>query len=55
MILSVYLSHPIFLMLLDKACEEYGFKQTAGLMVPSIVNILEESWWLIECCQSTTG
>ena len=43
MIPSVYLSHPIFLMLLDKAREEYGFKQTAGLMVPCIVDILEES------------
>ena len=54
MITSVYLSHPIFLMFLDKACEEYGFKQTVGLMVPCIVNILEESFWLIECSQSTT-
>ena len=55
MIPSVYLSHPIFLMLLDKAREEYGFKQTAGLMVPCIVDILVESLWLIECSQSTTG
>ena len=55
MIPSVYLSHPIFLMFLDKAREEYGFKQTAGLMVPCIVDILEESLWLIECSQSTTG
>ena len=55
MIPSVYLSHPIFLMLLDKAREEYGFKQTAGLMVPCIVDILEESLWLIECSELTTG
>ena len=55
MIPSVYLSHLIFLMLLDKAREEYGFKQIAGLKVPYIVDILEESLWLIECSQSTTG
>ena len=55
MITSVYLSHPIFLMFLDKAREEYGFKQTAGLMVPCIVDILEESLWLIECSQLTTA
>ena len=55
MIPSVYLSHMIFLMLLDKAREEYGFKKTAGLMVPCIVDILEESLWLIECSQLTTG
>ena len=54
MIPSVYLSHPIFLMLLDKAREEYGFKQTMGLMVPCIVDILQESLWLIECSHSTT-
>ena len=53
MIPSVYLSHPIFLMLLDKAREEYCFKQIAGLMVSCIVDILEESLWLIECSQST--
>ena len=55
MIPSVYLSHPVFLMLLDKARDEYGFKQTTGLMVPCIVDILEESLWLIECSQSTTA
>ena len=55
MIPSVYLSHPFFLMLLYKACEEYGFKQTSGLMVACIANILEESLWLIECSQSTTS
>ena len=55
MIPSVYLSHPIFLMLLDKAHEEYGFKHTIGLMVPCIVDILEESLCLIECSQSTNG
>ena len=55
MIPSVYLSHPIFLMFLDKAREEYGFKQIAGLMVPCIVDILEKSLWLIECSQLTIG
>ena len=55
MIPSVYLSHPIFLMLLDKVREEYGFKQTTGLMVPYVVDILEESLWLIECSELTTG
>ena len=55
MIPSVYLSHPIFLVLLDKAREEYGFKQTTGLMVPYIVDILEESLCLIECSHSTNG
>ena len=55
MIPSVHLSHLIFLMLLDKAREEYGFKQTAGLMVPCIVDILEESLWLIKCSQLTSG
>ena len=55
MIPSVYLSNLVFLMLLQKAREEYGFKQIAGLMVPCIVDILEESLWFIECSQSTTG
>ena len=55
MIPSVYLSHPIFLMLLHKAREEYGFKETMGLMVPYIVDILEEALWLIERSKSTTG
>ena len=42
-------------MLLDKAREEYGFNQTAGLVVPCIVDILEELLWFIECSQTTTG
>lgn len=50
-----YLSHPIFLMLLDKAREEYGFKQKEGLTVPCNVEIFEESLWLIECSQSASG
>ena len=53
MIPSVYLSHPFFLMFLYKDREEYGFKQTVALMVPCIVDILEESLWLFECSQST--
>jgi len=52
---TVYLSHPIFHMLLDKAHEEYGFKQKEGLTVPCAVEIFEESLWLIECSQSTCG
>lgn len=52
---TVYLSHPIFLMLLDKAHEEYGFEQKEGLTVPCAVEIFEESLWLIECSQSTCG
>lgn len=52
---TVYLSHPIFLMLLDKAREEYGFKQKEGLTVPCDVEIFEESLWLIECSQSASG
>jgi len=52
---TVYLSHPIFLMLLDKAHEEYGFKQEGGLTVPCTVEVFEESLWLIECNQSTCG
>ena len=54
MIPSVYLSNLVFLMLLHKAREEYVFKQTSALMVPCIVDILEESLWFIECSQSTT-
>jgi len=52
---TVYLSHPIFLMLLDKAREEYGFKQKEGLTVPCDVEVFEESLWLIECSQSASG
>lgn len=52
---TVYLSHPIFLMLLDKAHEEYGFEQKEGLTVPCAVEVFEESLRLIETSQSTCG
>lgn len=52
---TVYLSHPIFLMLLDKAREEYGFKHKEGLTVPCDVKVFEESLSLIECSQSASG
>eukprot|EP01018_Ginkgo_biloba_P002139 Gb_00192 [translate_table: standard] len=48
---TVYLSHPVFLMLLDKAHEEYGFKQKEGLTMPCNVEVFEKPLWLIECSQ----
>lgn len=52
---TVYLSHPVFHMLLDKAREEYGFRQKEGLTVPCSVEVFEESLWIIECSQATSG
>eukprot|EP01018_Ginkgo_biloba_P023533 Gb_26257 [translate_table: standard] len=48
---TVYLSHLVFLMLLDKAHEEYGFKQKEGLTMPCNVEVFEKPLWLIECSQ----
>lgn len=50
-----YLSHPVFSMLLDKAREEYGFKQQEGLTVPCDVEAFEQSLWLIERSRTASG
>ena len=52
---AIYLSHPIFRMLLDKAREEYGFKQREGLMLPFDVEAFEQSLWLIRRSRSASG
>lgn len=43
-----YLNHPEFVKLLDKAAEEFGFKQQGALAVPCLASdlqsILADSW-----------
>ncbi|PKU65419.1 Auxin-induced protein 6B [Dendrobium catenatum] len=34
-----FLSHPLFSMLLEKAYQEYGFRQSNGLMLPCNVSV----------------
>ncbi|KAI5664710.1 hypothetical protein M9H77_24033 [Catharanthus roseus] len=39
---TVYLSHPLFKMLLEKAYNEFGFNQKSGLVVPCSVATFQE-------------
>ncbi|KAH0449860.1 hypothetical protein IEQ34_020552 [Dendrobium chrysotoxum] len=36
---TTFLSHPLFSMLLEKAYQEYGFRQSNGLMLPCNVSV----------------
>ncbi|KAK1404709.1 Auxin-induced protein 15A [Heracleum sosnowskyi] len=45
-----YLSHPLFKMLLEKAYNEFGFKQTNGLVVPCSVAAFQGVINAVECC-----
>lgn len=45
-----YLSHPLFKMLLEKAYNEFGFKQMNGLVVPCSVTAFQEVISAVECC-----
>ncbi|GLJ54427.1 hypothetical protein SUGI_1168860 [Cryptomeria japonica] len=52
---TTYLSHPVFMMLLEKAREEYGFKQKEGLTVPCDVEAFENAMFIIQSSQSASG
>lgn len=45
-----YLSHPLFKMLLEKSCNEFGFEQSSGLVVPCTVSAFQEIVNAVECC-----
>ncbi|XP_019195726.1 PREDICTED: auxin-responsive protein SAUR19-like [Ipomoea nil] len=45
-----YLSHPLFKILLEKACDEFGFAQRGGLAVPCSVAAFREVVSAVECC-----
>lgn len=45
-----FLSHPLFKMLLEKARNEFGFKQRSGLTVPCSVSAFQEVLNAVECC-----
>lgn len=47
---TAYLSHPLFKMLLEKAYNEFGFKQMNGLVVPCSVAAFQEVVSAVECC-----
>ncbi|CAK9181318.1 unnamed protein product [Ilex paraguariensis] len=45
-----YLSHPLFKMLLEKAYNEFGFKQRNRLVVPCSVTVFQEVVSAVESC-----
>ncbi|CAI9760844.1 unnamed protein product [Fraxinus pennsylvanica] len=47
---TAYLSHPLFKILLEKAYNEFGFRQSNGLVVPCSVNVFQEVTSAVECC-----
>ncbi|GLJ54428.1 hypothetical protein SUGI_1168870 [Cryptomeria japonica] len=49
------LSHPVFLMLLEKAKDEYGFNQREGLVVPCDVETFENAMFVIDSSKSASG
>ncbi|KAF5473876.1 hypothetical protein F2P56_005829 [Juglans regia] len=44
-----FLSHPLFKMLLEKSCNEFGFEQSTGLVVPCSVSTFQEVLNAVEC------
>eukprot|EP00250_Pteridium_aquilinum_P030093 c40637_g1_i1 orf=140-613(-) len=44
---AVYLNHPAFRLLLEKAKEEFGFSQKGGLNMPFEVLLFEQFLWLV--------
>lgn len=45
------LSHPLFKMLLEKSCNEFGFEQSSGLVVPCSVSAFQEILKAVECSE----
>ncbi|KAI7734064.1 hypothetical protein M8C21_014612 [Ambrosia artemisiifolia] len=45
------LSHPLFKILLAKACEEFGYEQKNGLAVPCSVEAFQEVVTVMKCCR----
>jgi hypothetical protein len=43
-----YLNYPAFLLLLDKARQEFGFSQKGGLNMPVEVLLFERLLWLLD-------
>ncbi|XP_021892518.1 auxin-responsive protein SAUR21 [Carica papaya] len=44
-----FLSHPLFKILLEKSCNEFGFQQRNGLVVPCTVPTFQEVVNAVEC------
>ncbi|KAH7279766.1 hypothetical protein KP509_37G035500 [Ceratopteris richardii] len=44
---AIYLNHPAFRLLLEKAKEEFGFSQKGGLNMPFEVILFEQFLWLV--------
>lgn len=44
-----FLSHPLFKMLLEKSCNEFGFEQSTGLVVPCSVSTFQKVLNAVEC------
>lgn len=44
---AIYLNHPAFRLLLEKAKEEFGFSQKGGLNMPFEVLLFEQFLWLV--------
>lgn len=44
---AIYLNHPAFRLLLEKAKEEFGFSQKGGLKMPFEVLLFEQFLWLV--------
>ncbi|MCO5566765.1 hypothetical protein L7F22_020445 [Adiantum nelumboides] len=44
---TVYLNHPAFLLILEKAKQEFGFSQKGGIKVPFEVLLFEQFLWLV--------
>ena len=44
-----FLNHPLFKMLLEKSCNEFGFEQSTGLVVPCTVSTFQEVLNAVEC------
>ncbi|CAK9143537.1 unnamed protein product [Ilex paraguariensis] len=45
-----YLAHPLFKIMLEKAYDEFGFKQSDELVVPFSVTTFQEVVNAVECC-----